>query len=275
MYIKIYAGLGNQIFQYCYGLLLQKQGHNVKYILSKTYDKDGRCFDLPEVFDLYNLKGTIAKNIFAPEGAFKNLRLTAKKIWAKYILHSYQTGFYQKAEYIESLVKDTNIYSFIKFKNAQTYMQSQNYKQIKACKNSVSLHIRGGDYLAKDSPFTGICTPEYYTNAINYIRKNTKTHHFFIFTNDEQYCSSILEPLRLKQNSYTIVQDEPELKDDPAYDLFLMSNCTNNIIANSTYSWWGAYFNQNNSKIVITPSDWIKNGEPTLEQIKCKEWINL
>ena len=143
-YIKIYAGLGNQIFQYCYGLLLQKQGYKVKYILSKTYDKNGRCFDLPEVFDLYGLDGIAVKNIFAPEGVFKNLLLTAKKIWAKYASHSYQTGFYQKAEYIESLVKDASIYDFIKFKNASVYMQTQNYKQIKSYENSVSLHIRGG-----------------------------------------------------------------------------------------------------------------------------------
>ena len=103
-YIKLYAGLGNQIFQYFYGLYLQRNGKKVYYILNKTYGKNGECFDIPEVFNLYDLNEKPAENIFAPEKYFTNLRIAAAKIFAKYIMQSYQTGFYQKADYIEKAI---------------------------------------------------------------------------------------------------------------------------------------------------------------------------
>ena len=56
-YIKLFAGLGNQIFQYCYGLLKQIEGYDVHYILSKTHNKNGNCYDIPEVFTLFDING--------------------------------------------------------------------------------------------------------------------------------------------------------------------------------------------------------------------------
>ena len=274
-YIKIFAGLGNQIFQYCYGLLQQKNGLNVNYILNKTFDKNGKSHDIIDVFNLYDMNGNFASNIFAPEGIFSKLRINAKKVFAKYLVRSYQTGFYQRAEYIEELTKKHNIHDFLKFKNEQIYIRTETYKQIKSYNNSISLHIRGGDYLSDGSPYSGICTHEYYSKAILYFKENTINPHFFIFSNDKNFCSSIFSDLKIESDGYLIIDDEPNLRDDPGYDLFLMANCTNNIIANSTYSWWGAYLNQNYDKIVITPSSWTKNDDPSLEAIKPRSWISL
>ncbi len=274
-YIKLFAGLGNQIFQYCYGLLQHNNGWKVNYILNKTYDKNGKSHDLTEVFNLYDINGDQATNIFAPERVFSNIRINAKKVFAKYIIRSYQTGFYQRAEYIEELTKNNNIHDILKFKNERTYIKTETYNLIEQCTNPVSLHIRGGDYLSDGSPYSGICTHEYYSKAILYFKENTIDPHFFIFSNDKDFCLSIFSALKMESANYTIVVDEPYLKDDPGFDLFLMSKCSHNIIANSTYSWWGAYLNQNNNKIVITPSKWTKNDDPSLEEIKPRSWISL
>ncbi|MCR4939978.1 MAG: alpha-1,2-fucosyltransferase [Treponemataceae bacterium] len=274
-YIKIFAGLGNQIFQYCYGLLRQQEGINVHYILAKTYDKNGNSYDITDVFNLFDINGALANNIFSPMGKFSNLRIIAKKIFAKYIIGSYETDFYQKADYIEKLTTKKSIHDYISFRNKEIYMQTDFFKQIKNCKNSVSMHIRGGDYLGEGSPFSGICTNEYYKNAIRYLKERLENPHFFIFTNDRDFCKSIFNPLEIKKEDYTIINDDSSLKDDPGYDLFLMSTCNNNIIANSTYSWWGAYLNKNEDKLVITPDKWTNTNTPSLEEIKPKNWIRL
>ena len=244
-YIKLYAGLGNQIFQYFYGLYLQRNGKKVYYILNKTYGKNVECFDIPEVFNLYDINEKPAENIFAPEKYFTNLRIAAAKIFAKYIMQSYQTGFYQKADYIEKAIDSKSIYNFISFKNGEKYTETDSFKKISQCRNSVSIHIRGGDYLGKGSPFSGICTEQYYKKAIQYLCENTENPHFFVFTNDKTFCLTLFTPLGIEPENYTIIEDEPKYKNDPGFDLFLMSKCSHNIIANSTYSWWGAYFNEN------------------------------
>ena len=274
-YIKLFAGLGNQIFQYCYGLLKQSEGYNVHYILSKTYNKSGNSFDLPDVFTLFDINGNSASNIFAPEGIFSRPRINAQKAFAKYIIRSYQTGFYQKAEYIEELTRKCNIHEFLRFKNEEIYIKTETFKQIVQCKTPVSIHIRGGDYLSDGSPYSGICTEEYYKKAILFLLEEAENPYFFVFTNDKAFCLPLLASLEIDQNHYSIIEDEPYLKDDPGFDLFLMSKCSHNIIANSTYSWWGAYFNENPNKIVITPSKWTQNNDPSLEDIKPRSWIRL
>ena len=274
-YIKIFAGIGNQIFQYCYGLLQQKNGRSVNYILNKTYDKNGKSHDLTEVFNLFDLNRNSASNIYAPEGVLSSIRINAKKVFAKYIIQSYQTGFYQRAEYIEELTKNCNIHNIIKFKNEEIYIKTETYKLIEQCKTPVSIHIRGGDYLSDGSSYSGICTEEYYKKAILFLLGKTKKPHFFVFTNDKPFCISLLSPLGIEQDHYSIIDDEPYLKDDPGFDLFLMSKCSHNIIANSTYSWWGAYLNENKQKIVITPAKWTQNDDPSLQAIKPRIWISL
>lgn len=274
-YIKLFAGLGNQIFQYCYGLLKQIEGYNVHFILSKTYDKNGNCYDIPEVFTLFDMNGDPAKNIFAPVGVGTKSRILIKKVWAKFIIRSYETGFYQKSKYIESITSIKNIHEFLVFTNENEYKETETYKKITQSKTPVSIHIRGGDYLGDGSPFSGICTEEYYKKAILFIREKTVNPHFFIFTNDKPFCKSILSTLGIDYNYYSIIEDEPHLINDPGFDLFLMSKCSHNIIANSTYSWWGAYLNENLNKIVITPSMWTRNNDPSLEEIKPRSWISL
>ena len=138
------------------------------------------------------------------------------------------------------------------------------YKDIINC-NSVSLHIRGGDYLKTDNYFLGVCTPEYYEKAINLILKRNKDAHFFIFTNDLTYAENILKSIKPPKNLFTIVKEEKIY--DQAQDLFLMSCCKHNIIANSTYSWWAAFFNLNKTKIVIAPKNWVNPLKTTKEKL--------
>ena len=154
-YIKLFAGLGNQIFQYIYGLYNELNKKKVIYILSKSKN------DITEIFDLKDIK------IFAPQGKLKNLRLLLKKIWAKYIIRSYETGFYQEVRFVDYVNEKVDISKVLKFKNIEKYNKTKVYESIKKNDNSISIHIRGGDYLTAQDTYGGICTAEYYKKAID------------------------------------------------------------------------------------------------------------
>jgi hypothetical protein len=140
-------------------------------------------------------------------------------------------------------------------------------KEIKSL-NSVSIHVRRGDYL-KDinmNTYGCVCTIEYFTCAIEYISKLVKNTHFFIFSNDSLWVEQ-----NFKYDNVTIVNCFKGI--DSWKDMYLMSNCQHHIISNSTFSWWGAWLNKSNTKIVITPKFFINNIET--KDLYPTQWIKL
>lgn len=117
--------------------------------------------------------------------------------------------------------------------------------------NSVALHIRRGDYLGvyNIQGLGSICDKAYYERAIEYIKQHVENPYFFIFSDDKEY---IKENYNLP--NMTIVDFNKG--NDSWQDMYLMSQCQHNIIANSTFSWWGAYLNPNPEKIVVAPTRW-------------------
>lgn len=130
--------------------------------------------------------------------------------------------------------------------------------------NSISLHFRRGNYISHGYPIMGL---EYYKNAIQYItEKDLDPPHLYIFSNDIKWVEGNFH----SDIPYTLVKGN-----DDFTDMNLMSHCRHNIIANSTFSWWGAWLNKNPNKIVIAPDrwdDWHPNWGKT---ILPKEWITM
>lgn len=123
---------------------------------------------------------------------------------------------------------------------------------------SISLHVRRGDYVSnlKASSEHGVCSIDYYKKAIEHIKskiKDKKNICFFLFSDD---------PIWVKDNM-TFINDEIVVIDfnneeKSHEDMRLMSACKHNIIANSSFSWWGAWLNNNQEKIVVAPEKWFK-----------------
>ena len=111
--------------------------------------------------------------------------------------------------------------------------------------NTCSIHIRRGDYL-KNPQYHPIQDLSYYEKAISKISKNNENVKFLVFSDDINWCKE-----KLKNINLTFIENEKDY-----IDLYLMSLCKNNIIANSTFSWWSAWLNKNKNKIVIAPSKW-------------------
>jgi hypothetical protein len=134
-----------------------------------------------------------------------------------------------------------------------------------ASTNAVSIHIRRGDYLKPlINDFHGVLTMEYYQHAISYINRKVENPTYFIFSDDLEWCEKNLSFI---ENKHLVSGSQAAWE-----DMSLMSRCKHQIIANSSFSWWGAWLNENPGKTVICPKKWF-NQENT--RIIPKEWIVL
>ena len=182
--------------------------------------------------------------------------------------YNYFIGYWQNYNYIKNNAeKIKNIFSFNLNKLDKNNKELLNNIENN---NSVSIHIRRGDYLNKNNfdKFANICNEKYYLNAINYIEKNIENPKYFVFSDDIEYCKYLFKEI----NNIFYVQNNKGK--DSYWDMFLMSKCKHNIIANSSFSWWGAFLNSNNNKIVLAPNKWF-NFDDISQNILPKEWIKI
>ncbi len=136
---------------------------------------------------------------------------------------------------------------------------------------SVTIHVRRGDYVAdrRTGDYHGVCSLEYYRAAIAELAKHTERPHFFIFTDDHSWVKAHL----LLDFPATYVDCNGQ---DKGYeDLRLMSHCKHHIIANSSFSWWGAWLNRNPAKIVVAPRKWFNGPNPDTKDLIPAGWIRL
>jgi len=137
--------------------------------------------------------------------------------------------------------------------------------------NSVSLHIRRGDYVQNQeaNKFHGICSPEYYSQAMNLIEQKIENPHYFVFSDEVGWVRE-----NIKFNYPVDFVSGNSISE--AEELSLMSKCKHNIIANSSFSWWGTWLNTSPEKIVIAPKKWIENTDlADASDLIPKEWIKI
>ena len=126
-------------------------------------------------------------------------------------------------------------------------------QQVECCE-SVSLHVRRTDYIDKEhNHIHNICSETYYKNAIDEVRNKYPNAVFFIFTDDKEWCKK-----HFRGPNFFVVDLDEASKTDIA-EMTLMSRCKHHIIANSSFSWWAAWLNDNPGKLVIAPNKWINN----------------
>ncbi|MBY0244074.1 MAG: alpha-1,2-fucosyltransferase, partial [Sphingobacteriaceae bacterium] len=133
--------------------------------------------------------------------------------------------------------------------------------------NSVSLHVRMGDYV--NHPLHGgICTLKYYQQAIELMKSKIEAPIFFIFSNDIEWCKQNLDIINA-------VYVTGNIGENSFRDMQLMSLCQHNIIANSSFSWWGAWLNNNRNKIVIAPKIWFNDESINTSDLLPDGWMKI
>lgn len=137
--------------------------------------------------------------------------------------------------------------------------------------SSVSIHVRRGDYVNNESALLthGACSMEYYFNAIDRIKSKVKDIHFFVFTNDPAWVEENFKNL-FCDSRVTFVDGNSQEE-----DLWLMSQAKHHIIANSSFSWWGAWLAKHEAQIVIAPTPWYDKQPRHSMDPSMPEWIRL
>ena len=282
--IKFIGGLGNQMFQYALYRKLKESGKVVKADLTeiKEYNRHNG-YEIENVFnvkideasieELSNLKDNrqdiiskIRRKLF---GFKKSHYIEKSNAYDENILNLdniYLDGYWQTSKYFDS-IRDVIFQDF----NYNFTCDNKNEEVIKLMKesNSVSMHIRRGDYVSNPEAAKvhgGITTLQYYQNAIKYINANIEKPMFFIFSDDVEWTKKNI----VVDNSMIISWNRST---DSFKDMILMSNCKHNIIANSSFSWWGAYLNKNKDKKVLAPNKWYNTMEAP--DIICDNWITI
>lgn len=146
------------------------------------------------------------------------------------------------------------------------------FEKINGC-NSIGIHIRKGNDYQSRIWYQNTCPLDYYKQAVAEISSRIDNPQFFIFADNKQWVKD-----NFKWLDYTLVDGNPGAGYGCHFDMQLMSYCKHNIISNSTYSWWGAFLNNNNDKIVIMPKIWFNPescDDYTSNNLLVEGWIQI
>lgn len=265
--VRFSGGLANRMFQYCFYLYLKEN----KY---EAYIDDTTPVDFPHEAIVWNTifpnanyekasKWKCIKNGGGFDVVSKFLRhyfprLTRCKIMGAFgypdcdtlnRFHYFIGVMFNQSYCCSVRDKIINTFKFAEFE--ENSVNEQRAKTMLSC-NSVSIHIRMGQDYALRSYYQGCCTLEYYRRAIEYVKQNVVNPVFFVFTDNPAWVKE-----NMIDSDYTLVDDNPTVGWGNHFDMQLMGCCKYNIIANSTYSWWGAFLNTYPDKIVIAPKYWV------------------
>ena len=285
------GGLGNQMFQYAAGRC-QAHLHNTELKLDLSYlkaDTNNKYTKRDYKLDVFNITSQIAVENdlkpFLPLERGKITRTLMRKLpilfsklianesghafmkeFYSYPKNVYLNGFWQSENYFEP-VKDILLKEFSLKEKLNSANESLSIK-IKNS-NSVSLHIRRGDYIEDKATnaFHGVCSLDYYQKAIQHIQKSSPGINLFVFSDDVAWAKSNLKT----DLPITFV----DFNNPGEIDMHLMSLCKHNIIANSSFSWWGAWLNCNPAKIVVAPLKWFASEGQTTPDIYPETWVRL
>ena len=278
------GGLGNQMFQYALARKFEKMGKYVTADLS-FYSKSNLCsFNLEQVFKdikltecnyliyikykfgYFDIKTSLYKTkIYKEIDAFEEKKVCANE-YVKKGEEGIYDGYWQSEKYFID-IRETLLNDF-HFPLGEKKLQliSERMKH----ENAISVHIRRGDYLDEkvNGRYGNICTKEYYKKAIQMIKRKINHPIFYFFSDDIEWVKA---NIYIENGTYIKKNDFDDFHD--WYDMYLMTICKHNVIANSSFSWWGAWLNQNETKMVIAPHKWINGCE--LPDICPQEWIRL
>ncbi len=284
------GGLGNQLFQYAFARNLAHihntvlkldisgfgQSSERQYALAQFNIQEN--FATPqEIKSLTDPKQTaIGKWFYSlfhnhPKRAKNHIRVKSPHFDPKLLKlpdNVYLDGYFQSEKYfinIADIIKDE-----FRVKN-ELNGKNKDIAEIMQNAQSVSIHIRRGDYIAdfKASQTHGTCGLDYYHRSIEKLSSKINQPYFFVFSDDIDWCRN---NLKVKYPINYVDHNQP----DKAYeDLRLMSFCRHHIIANSSFSWWGAWLAPNKDKIVFAPEKWFARDDINTEGTIPDNWIKI
>lgn len=269
--VKLLGGVGNQLFQYASARAISiRAGLEFKLDITEFDDYKLRKYELgnfniqeniasvSEIVCMLKRKRLFQQNYFKE----KNSKFMPELLKIKH--PAYLEGYFQSEKYFKDI--EQIIRQELTFKDLDL-IQNKNSLELRQ-QNSVSIHVRCGDYIndSENAKIYNICTMQYYQRAIKYIQEHVENPVFYVFSDDIAWVVKNFKPdVEVKVLNTANWQD----------DFYFMQNCKHNIIANSSFSWWSAWLNQNPDKIVIAPDKWFNVSKLNYKSIVPNDWAKV
>ncbi len=287
--VKLQGGLGNQLFQYAAGRAVAHRNNVCLKLDLRLFESNlHRKYRL----DRFNIVASIA----TPDEVSNVTGMAPVKIWAKVwariqrrlpykwrsvirephfrfdsnILtvsgHVYLIGYWQSEQYFKE------IEDVLRKELTLKYPPDTHNEAVSSLihqTESVSLHVRRLDYVSNPNQTHAVCSPAYYQTATEKLARTVKQPHFFVFSDDMEWAQ---QNIRL---DYPVTYVTHNGEDRDYEDLRLMSWCNHHILANSTFSWWGAWLNPNPHKTVLAPRHWFNNPHLDTRDLFPDAWIQV
>ncbi len=262
--VQLLGGLGNQMFQYAMARRLALK-HQTALKLDITAFQTYRlrfyelgCFNIAQTFAASDEKQSLTL-IKEPHFHFTRRAL-------KYPDNVYIEGYWQSEKYFKDI--ESTIRQEFKVKEEPAGLNKEIGNEIRTT-NSISIHVRRGDYVSNPvtNKYHGVCSRDYYQSCINGLVSRVSDPRFYVFSDAPEWTRenfSLSYPVRFVTHNGV----------EKAYeDLRLMSLCKHNILANSSFSWWAAWLNENPDKIVLAPKRWFNRDELDTSDLIPDSWI--
>lgn len=286
--VKLQGGLGNQLFQYAFGRNLAKKNNScLKLDLSFFEGQHLREYML----DHFEINAAIAskeecnglaRRHFSKLQAFKRKYFNASPnvVEEKQLLFDPQylnikgdaclSGYFQSERYFADIA--TELVAELRVKTAPS-VGNKNMLEAIIAVNAVSLHVRRGDFVSDKhiQEVHGTCDLQYYADAVRSMAEKVEDPVFYIFSDDISWAKRNFN-LSYK-TCFVDINDHRSSYED----IRLMQHCRHHILANSTFSWWGAWLNRTPGKIVIAPKKWFNDPALNLQtdSLVPASWIRL
>lgn len=182
---------------------------------------------------------------------------------------AYLHGYWQSEKYFADVA--TAIREDFSFHHPLSAANVVIANMIDAAGSAVSLHVRRGDYIsdARTHAVHGLCSIDYYRSAVRYITDRVMDPVFFVFSDDIAWAKSNFA------FDYPCHYIDHNRGAESYNDMRLMSLCRNHIIANSSFSWWGAWLNSSDDKIVVAPKRWFASNDKSTKDLLPAEWVTI
>ncbi len=287
--VRLIGGLGNQMFQYAMARSLADiSGTPVKLDISGYEQYTLRRFELGD----FNIRAEIASKsdidffrvdlnrdalwqrvkrrlpFFTPKMVYNEKSFSYDSRLRNSVPPVYFDGYWQTEKYFEdnaaAIRNDFTLFARLDAANLEQLRHIEH-------SNAVSLHVRRGDYV--NDPNThechGVCSTDYYRDAVACMADRVGPLQLFIFSDDHQWAKANLD-FGYPATFVTVNSDKKGV-----FDMMLMRHCKHHIIANSSFSWWGAWLNPSPDKTVIAPRRWFNKMKQDTRDLLPSAWVVL
>ena len=287
--VQLSGGLGNQMFQYATGRALAAR-HETQLVLDSSWI-EGHGGAVSSEVRRYELGCFQLEAAVAPVEQVARLRrsaLPSRRPLLRELVeppfgqpcpellqatdNTYLRGYWQNLTYFEDA--EPQLRHDFTFRPEVAAQSADLAREIRESPvPSVSLHVRRSDYVTDPGvrDRMGTLGPEYYSHALDALGSGIGSVRLFVFTDDPEWCRT---NLRLSEHDLVLGATRAEA-DRWASIMHLMTLCDHHVLANSSFSWWGAWLNPNPLKMVVAPKNWFNEATYDTRDVYPDGWVKL